>query len=128
MATRKSKTKVLQVRITPQEEKKFREYAADMGIGMSKLQRKMVREVITNTPDLIVEEMVIFRDAVRNVAGISRNFNQLTRLANAGKFPKRLFEESYYLELRSEIKDLKEKLDSIIDATENRWIKKEAAE
>ena len=122
MVGQSNKTAMARVRLTPSEDELFTRFALDNGTDKSKLQRKIIREIITTRPHLLAEEMQIFRDAVRNISGIARNLNQLTKLANSGRIPARLFEESYYMHLREEIGALREKLDSVIDSTENRWV------
>ena len=121
MEGKRNKTAMARCRLTPDEDELFSNYASNQGTDKSKLQRKIIRELITKKPHLLSEEMQIFRDAVRNISGISRNLNQLAKLANSGRIPERLFEESYHKHLREEIDGLRQKLDDVIDSTENRW-------
>jgi len=110
------------VRLTLEESEKLSNYVNKIGVKRSKLFKKVVREIINNEPDLIVEEMKEFKNAVRQLSGISANLNQITRAINSGKVPKNSIKQSYYSDLNDNVNELKNKLNLYIDATINRWI------
>lgn len=115
------------VRLTQEEDEQFTQFAEQNGTTRSKLQRKIVRELITNFPDLNTEETKHFQDGIRQLSAIGRNLNQLSRSVNSAKkdghnLPSRVFESRLYSDIHDEIKELKIKLDGVMSATENRWI------
>lgn len=109
------------VRLTQDEVNKLDEFGEKIGMKRSKIFRKIVREIINNEPDLTPKEMAEFKNAVKQLAGMSRNLNQITRAVNAGKLPKRVSDEAFYKELTDEVRHLRGKLDMYIDASTNRW-------
>ena len=118
------KSYAFNIRLTQQESQGFEQYCQQQGITRSRLGRKIVRELVVKKPDLITEEMKEFKQAVRQLAGISRNLNQLTRAANSGKISNKLTSESYWADLKDHVRQVRNQLDTVIDATENRWVKR----
>ena len=114
----------IHARLRANEKYEFIQYCEKHDVKYGRLLRKIVREIIAKQPDLITSEMKEFKGAVKQLAGISRNLNQLTRAVNSGKYPKRLTEESYFIDLKAYVKDVRKQLDAVIDMTENRWIEK----
>ena len=79
------KTKLLHVRLTD-EECLLVEKASIQLIGKpnkSRFIRKLVRDYIGMGPDLTEREIKEFREAVRQLTGISRNLNQITSRINS---------------------------------------------
>jgi len=109
------------VRLTQDEDQKFNEYSNKVGVTRSKIQRKIIRELINNELDLVPEEIEVFRDAAKNVAAIGRNFNQLIRAINSGKVPDRLYHESYFNDIKTHLSLLDTTLRSYLEHTEARW-------
>ena len=116
------KSDALRFRISKDEGESFNQYCEKNDIKKSRLLRKVVREIITNEPDLLPEEMEAFKDAVRQLAGISRNLNQITRKVNSGACPTQLSNQGYWDDLGDYVKAVRHSLDEIIDKTENRWV------
>jgi len=116
------KSEAVRVRINTLEKAHFKDYCKDNDVKEGRLIRKIIRELVNKQPDLVTAEMKIFKDAVKQLAGISRNLNQLTRAVNTGKIPARLTEESYWNDLLSYVKETRRAYDDIIDMTENRWV------
>ena len=124
METKKeNKFPVALARLTQEETESLNNYTKKIGIKRSKLFRKIVREVINNEPDLLPEEMKEFKESVKQLAGMARNLNQLTRAVNSGKLPVQLSDESYFIALKDEVISLRNQLDYYIDATVNRSVK-----
>jgi len=115
------KNPMARVRLTHDEDKKFTDYSEKMGVTRSKIQRKIVRELINKELDLVPEEIEAFRNAAKNVAAIGRNFNQLIRAINSGKVPDRIYHESYYDDIKSHLSILDSTLRSYLYHTETRW-------
>ena len=118
------KSYAFNIRLTQQESQEFEQYCQQQGITRSRLGRKIVRELVAKKPDLITEEMKEFKQAVRQLAGISRNLNQLTRAANSGKISNKLTNETYWADLKDHVRQVRNQLDTGIDATETRWVKR----
>jgi len=115
------KNPMARVRLTHDEDQKFNEYSNKIGVTRSKIQRKIIRELINKELDLVPEEIEAFRNAAKNVAAIGRNFNQLIRAINSGKVPDRLYHESYYEDIKTHLSLLDSTLRTYLDHTETRW-------
>ena len=118
------KSCALKIRLTHEESQGFDKYCQQQGTTRSRLGRKIVREIIQTQPDLLVEEMKEFKQATRQLAGISRNLNQLTRAVNSGKIPDKLANKNYWVDLKNHVARLRSQFDAVMDATENRWVKR----
>lgn len=116
------KTVPLPTRLTAKENNLFKKYCEKNSTNRSRLNRKIIREIINKQPDLLPSEMVEFKNAVRQLAGISRNLNQITRKVNSGKCPSQLSDQKYWESIGDYVKDVRQRLDDIIDKTENRWV------
>lgn len=82
------KTQPLVIRITQKEKENLEEICIKL-IGKpnkSRLIRKIIREYIYQKPDLLEHELEAFRNCVKNLTGISRNLNQITKKINSGHF------------------------------------------
>ena len=117
------KSYAFKIRLTYEESQGFEKYCHQQGTTRSRLGRKIVRELIHKQPDLLTDEMKEFKHVVRQLAGISRNLNQLTRAVNSGKISKKLSNESYWADLKDHVSKVRNQLDTVIDATETRWVK-----
>jgi len=121
-AEKEPKSEATRVRLAPSEKQKFKDYCSVNDVKEGRLLRKVVRELINKEPDLMTQEMEEFKAAVRQLAGISRNLNQITRKVNSGATPSQLSNQNYWDELGEHVKEVRQSLDSIIDKTENRWV------
>ena len=108
-------------RLLPNEAQLFEQYAKENGTDRSKILIKVVRELITQKPHLLPEELEEFKHATRQLMGIGRNFNQLVKMVRAGGAPPALYNETYYQAIIERIDDLKETLNAYIESTKNRW-------
>ena len=108
-------------RLLPHEAELFEQYAKENGTDRSKILIKVVRELITEKPHLLPEELEEFKNATRQLMGIGRNFNQLVKVVRAGGAPPALYNETYYHAIIERIEDLKASLNSYIEITKNRW-------
>lgn len=116
-----TKTGLQTFRLLPNEVELFQRYAEENGTDRSKIMVKVVRELITEKPHLLPEELEEFKNATRQLMGIGRNFNQLVKVVRAGGAPPALYNETYYQAIIERIDDLKASLNSYIEATKNRW-------
>lgn len=116
------KTGLQSFRLMPNEVELFQKYAEENGTDRSKILVKIVRELITNQPHLLPEELQEFKSATRQVMGIGRNFNQLVKEVHAGKAPSVLHNESYYMAIIERLDDLKKSLSGYVEFSKNRWI------
>jgi hypothetical protein len=123
-----NKTHPTYLRLTEAEGDAFKRYCEARNVKRARLLRKIVRELINGEPDLLLAEQQDFRDATLQLAGIARNFNQLTRAVNRGKVPKQLFEERYFQELIHSVRAVRRQLDRVMDATAQRWVNAEREE
>ena len=87
--------------------------------NISKLLVKLVREVIHEGPYLTQDEMYAFCLAVRQVTGIARNLNQITKKLNANANPA-AFNAHYLAQLQESVQDLHTALVAVIEKTKSR--------
>jgi hypothetical protein len=87
----------------------------------SRVLRKMIREAVGEGPDLLPNDLNVMREAIRQVAALGRNINQLTRAANAGD---RVTVDPVLLRAAvHEIMALRKELVAVIMRSRNRWVR-----
>ena len=122
MKEKQLKTEAVRTRLNPEEKAALKRVAENNNMTVSRLIQKLVRETINKEVDLSPKEMAAFKDAIRQLAAIGTNLNQLTRAVNSGKCPGRLSHTSYWEDLKLQVTQIRDELDRYIDATENRWV------
>lgn len=120
-----TKTGLQTFRLLPNELELFQQYAEDNGTDRSKILVKIVRELVTEQPHLLPEELQEFKQATRQLMGIGRNFNQLVKVVRAGGAPPALYNDAYYEAILERIDNLKETLNAYIEVSRNRWTDRE---
>lgn len=116
------KTKPLVIRIT-QKEKENLENACikiEEKPNKSRLIRKIIREYIYEKPDLLSYEMEAFRRAVRNLTGLSRNLNQITKKINAGELKPDQLTTNKINDLQNSVSALNDQVKHYIESTVKR--------
>lgn len=116
-----NKTKVLHVRLTDDEAVAFKKFAESLGEKRANLLRKMVRESINQTPDLLSGEQSVMMFAIRQLAGIARNLNQVTAAIHIGK-ALRSVDESYLTEIKKYVTAVKESFEGHVKNTKDRCV------
>ena len=116
------KTQVLRVRLTEEEAHAFIKVAESLRETRSRLLRKMIREAINQSPDLLSDERSVLLIAIRQLVGIARNLNQVTAAMHSGAVP-RTMDEQYLSSVISYVKEVKNSFEVHIRKTKNRWIK-----
>lgn len=86
----------------------------------SRIVRKLVREFLGYGPDLLESELNDFRLAVRQLTGMARNLNQITKAVNSDDKNLSKVDEKYLDKVSSEVASLNDKLKSYILKTKNR--------
>lgn len=116
------KTRPLIVRMTQEEITRIEEYSeAILGRNnKSRVVRKLVRDGIGFGPDLIDSEMIEFRTAVRNLTGISRNLNQITKAINSSPDNCNKIDNKKLDELKKYVEDISSELKVYITRTKER--------
>lgn len=117
-----NRTQALQVRLTDEEAKAFKQVADALGENRARLTRKMIRETINQTPDLLQDEKSLFMVAIRQLVGIAHNLNQITKAIHSGT-TRRSVDEKYLSEVKRNVLDVKTELESYVKKTKNRWVK-----
>ncbi len=125
MQTKNLKTKPIHTRINEIEKNRFKDIANKNGLKTSSLIRKLIREVINKKIELVPDEMKEFKSAIRQLVGISRNLNQLTRAVNSGKIPGNINNVKYWSDIKKHVSGVQEELESYIRISETRWVNKE---
>jgi len=117
------KTEILQVRLTPEEAKAFKDLTLALGLeNKSSLLRKLVREAINQDIDLLTDEQSLLMVAVRQLMGIANNFNQLVAAIHQGK-THRTVDEVYLNEVKGHVLTVKKAFESCLKKTKTRWVK-----
>jgi len=75
---------VCHVRVSIEVDEKFKKYASKNSTTRSRIMRKYLQELVTGKIDLLPSEIIEFQKAIRQLAGVSSNLNQLTRSVNSG--------------------------------------------
>src|SRR3954470_1189742 len=78
--------KNLRIRLNESENHAVIELAKSQGEKTrSRIIRKMIREAVGEGPDLLKDDLNGVREAVRQVAALGRNINQISRAVNSGQ-------------------------------------------
>ena len=80
----KVRSRMAFVRLREDEYAGLQQLAAALGQAPSRVLRRLLREALTGRPDYFKDELVDLRGAVRELAKIGGNLNQLARAANQG--------------------------------------------
>ena len=116
-------TRNIRIRLTEEEDLAIVSLARSSGeANRSRMLRKMIREAIRLGPDLMKDDLTGFREAVRELAAVGRNINQIAHALNAGKTPERMLDSSLLLDLEDRLARLKKELADIVLRTRNRWV------
>lgn len=119
------KTTVIHIRVT-EDEKAIAEALSEEIFGKqntSKLIVKLIREAGGAGPYLASKELQEFKLAVRNLTGISRNLNQITRLMHMEKRAPDSLTVNYLKSILSNVHTTQESLNDLITATQSRAIR-----
>ena len=117
------KTKSMRVRLTD-EEWQHAELASQALFGnqnKSKLIRKLLRDYIGMGPDLTSLEMKEFREAVRQLTGISRNLNQITSRINSDEKQLSNLSEHYLDNIKNYVNSVNDTLKHYMKRTVDRY-------
>lgn len=112
------KSEALKVRLTIEENSKFKKIADDIGVTRSRLLRKMIREVINKDIDLLTDEQTLLRIAIRQLVGIANNLNQITAVMHSGK-SHRTIDDHYLNELKNHVILVRKSFESHVKQAKN---------
>ncbi len=111
------------VRLTSLESNAFKKLSEDIGETRGRFLRKTIREVINNDDiDLLTDEKSLLILAIRQLAGISNNLNQIAAAMHSGR-SHRTIDEHYLNELKNHITDVRKAFESHVKKTKTRWVK-----
>ena len=117
------KTKSMRVRLTD-EEWQHAESASQSLFGnqnKSKLIRKLLRDYIGMGPDLTSLEIKEFREAVRQLTGISRNLNQIASRINSDEKQLSNLSEHYLDNIKNHVNSVNDTLKHYMKRTVDRY-------
>jgi hypothetical protein len=115
------KTQSLQIRLTADENAAFKKLADDIGVTRARLARKLFREAINNEIDLLIDEELLLKAAIRQLTGVANNLNQITKALHAGLISSILDEKELLGIIRGTIA-ARDELISIIRKTKKREV------
>ena len=116
------KTEALRVRLTSEENESFKKIADNIGEKRSNIIRKIIREIINNDIDLLSDEKLLIKTALRQLVGLSNNFNQLIAAIHS-KSIKETVNINHINDINKGIKSFKTELQNHIKKNQHRWIK-----
>ena len=117
------KTKSMRVRLTDEEWQQA-ESASQSLFGnqnKSKLIRKLLRDYIGMGPDLTSLEIKEFREAVRQLTGISRNLNQIASRINSDEKQLSNLSEHYLDNIKNHVNSVNDTLKHYMKRTVDRY-------
>lgn len=115
--------KNLRIRLTEEEDRAIVVLARFLGEGTrSRIIRKMIREAIGQGPDLLKDDLNSFREAVRQLAAVGRNINQIAHALNAGRAPDFPLDSRLLRDVEDRVTTLKRELVGIVMRTRHRWV------
>ncbi len=118
-----NKTQALQIRLTADENAAFKKLAEDIGVTRARLARKLFREAINNEIDLLIDEELLLKAAIRQLTGMANNLNQITKAVHAGLISNPLDETELLKVIRDTIA-ARDDVITIIRKTKKRWVNK----
>jgi hypothetical protein len=75
------------VRLTASEHAAFAAACASSSERPARVQRRLIREYVTGSPDYFSGELGTLRSSCDSLARVGNNLNQLVRLAHEGSWP-----------------------------------------
>ena len=117
-----AKTIPIRVRMTLEEINELEQFSIKIlgTINVSRIVRKSIRDFIGFGPDLLDYQMTEFRMAVRQLTGLSRNFNQVTKAINSTPSNLSKLNQDLLLNLATSVDELNSNLVKIIVQTKQR--------
>lgn len=121
--TKTNKTTMLHVRVTEEEFEAFKKFAEGLGETRGRILRKMIREAVNQSIDLLHDEKSLLMVAIRQLVGIAHNLNQITAAMHSGR-THRTIDNNYLVEIKKYIFEVRMALEDPIKKTKNRWVKR----
>ena len=81
------KDHVITIRLNPTEYDTAWKLCMKKGAKLSEMVRVVLREFLTRAPEPKEDELNLLRNQLRQLTGIGRNLNQITRAIHQGKAP-----------------------------------------
>jgi hypothetical protein len=85
--------------------------------------RKLFREAINNEIDLLIDEELLLKAAIRQLTGMANNLNQITKAVHAGLISN-ILDETELLKVIEGTIAARDDVIKIIRKTKKRWVKK----
>jgi hypothetical protein len=112
----------VKTRLSQAEYQAFVQVLQKLGTNGSRFLRKVIREVIGEGPDLLINDLQAFRDAIYQLGAIGRNLNQLVRAFNSGQLAIGQVDSSLLIEIRDQVARLEKELLAIVLRSRQRWV------
>ena len=81
------KDHIITIRLNPREYQSAWKLTEKKNAKLSEMVRVLLREFLTRSPEPKGEELNLLRNQLRQLTGIGRNLNQITRAIHQGKIP-----------------------------------------
>ena len=115
--------RVMHFRITEEENQELIFLARSFGLeNRSRILRKMIREAMGQGPDLLRDDLNAFREAVRQLAALGRNINQIAHAINSGKAIFSSLDSQQLGYIGPQVESVRKEISSVVIRTWNRWV------
>lgn len=112
----------VKTRLSQAESQAFVLVLLKLGTNGSRFLRKVIREVIGEGPDLLINDLQAFRDAIYQLGAIGRNLNQLVRAFNSGQLTDGQVDSCLLIAIRDQVANLEKELLAIVLRSRQRWV------
>jgi len=113
----------LRIRLNQDEDKALVKLSIILGERTrSGVVRKMIREAIGQGPDLIKDNLEIFREGVRQLAAVGRNINQIARAISSGKAATCQWDSGLLMAISKQVMALANEVATLVARCRHRWV------
>ena len=91
-------------------------------ISRCRVLRKMILEAVGQGPDLLNDDLANFREAVRQVAALGRNINQIARAVNSRQLAGLPLNDELLREIARQVAALQKELEAVVMRSRSRWM------
>ena len=112
----------VKTRLSQAEHEGFVVVLQRLGTNGARFLRKVIRESIGEGPDLLPNELQIFREATFQVGAIGRNLNQLVRAFHSGQLILSQVNGSLLESVRDKVVCVEKELLVVVQRSRQRWV------
>ena len=118
----KTRWRFVKTRLTQTEYMGFVLVLLKLGTTGAWFLRKAVREAIQEGPDLLVQELQVFREAIYQLGAIGRNLNQLLHTIHSGKLTGHSIDAGLLEAIQEKVEKLEDALKTLVIRARRRMV------